>query len=162
MFSLKNNGFWIPEYPVPCPLFDTITFLDFQTSRTGIPAIGLLGSSCAAGLLSDEKEFFIEINPEEEYSIFGFWYEDEEINSILERITFSVDKNEAWYSSTPTIEDGSIFFYFKDADQNKLDVIYEQIKTGNKMYHWNDNKKLIAEFDLSGAISSIKILKTWV
>ena len=38
-------------------------------------------SSCAAGLLSDEKEFFIEINPEEEYSFFGFWYEDEEINS---------------------------------------------------------------------------------
>ena len=30
-------------------------------------------SSCAAGLLSDEKEFFIEINLEEEYSIFGFW-----------------------------------------------------------------------------------------
>ena len=119
-------------------------------------------SSCAAGLLSDEKEFFIEINPEEEYSIFGFWYEDEEINSKLERITFSVDKNEAWYSSTPTIEDGSIYFYFRDADQNKLDVIYEQIKTGNKMYHWNDDEKLIAEFDLSGAISSIEILKKCV
>ena len=119
-------------------------------------------SSCAAGLLSDEKEFFIEINPEEEYSIFGFWYEDVEINSKLERITFSVDKNEAWYSSTPSIEDGSIFFYFKDADQNKLDVIYEQIKTGNKMYHWNDDKKLIAEFDLSGAISSIEVLKKCV
>ena len=27
------------------------------------------------------------------------------------------------------------------------------------MYHWNDNKKLIAEFELSGAISSIEILK---
>ena len=50
------------------------------------------GVSCAAGLITDEKEFFIEINPEEEYSIFGFWYEDEDINSKLERITFSVDK----------------------------------------------------------------------
>ena len=116
------------------------------------------GVSCAAGLITDEKEFFIEINPEEEYSIFGFWYEDEDINSKLERMTFSVDKNEAWYSSTPTIEDGSIFFYFKDADQKILEVIYEQIKTGNKMYHWNDDKKLIAEFDLAGAISSIEIL----
>ena len=57
------------------------------------------------------------------YLVFG------KVNSKLERITFSVDKNEAWYSSTPTIEDGSIFL-FKDADQNKLDVIYEQIKTG--------------------------------
>ena len=120
------------------------------------------GISCAAGLITDEKEFFIEINPEEGYSIFGFWYEDEDINSKLERMTFSVDKNESWYSSTPTIEDGSIYFYFRDADQKKLDVIYEQIKTGNKMYHWNDNKKLIAEFDLSGAISSIEMLKKCV
>ena len=120
------------------------------------------GVSCAIGLITDEKEFFIEINPEEEYSIYGFWYEDEDINSKLQRMTFSVDKNEAWYSSTPTIEDGSIYFYFRDADQNKLDVIYEQIKTGNKMYHWNDDKKLIAEFDLSGAISSIEILKKCV
>ena len=77
-------------------------------------------------------------------------------------ITFSVDKNEAWYSSTATIEVGSIYFYFRDADQKKLDIIYEQIKTGNKMYHWNDNKKLISEFDLSGAISSIEILKKCV
>ena len=38
-------------------------------------------------------------------------------------------------------------------------MIYEQIKTGTKMYHWNDDKKLIAEFDLAGAISSIEILK---
>ena len=120
------------------------------------------GISCAAGLITDEKEFFIEINPEEEYNIFGFWYEDVEINSKLERITFSIDKNESWYSSTPTIEDGSIYFYFKDADQNILDVIYEQIKTGNKIYHWNNDKKLIAEFDLSGAISSIEILKKCV
>ena len=120
------------------------------------------GVSCAAGLITDEKEFFIEINPEEEYSIFGFWYEDEDINSKLERLTFSVDKNESWYSSTPTIEDGSIYFYFRDADQNKLDVIYEQIKTGNKMYHLNDDKKLIAEFELSGAIASIEILKKCV
>ena len=101
-------------------------------------------SSCAAGLLNDEKELFIEIYPEEDYSIFGFWYEDEEINNKLVRITISVDKNESRYSSTPTIKDGSIFFYFKDADQNILDVIYEQIKTGNKMYHRNDDKKLIA------------------
>ena len=120
------------------------------------------GISCAAGLITDEKEFFIEINPAEGYSIFGFWYEDEDINSKLETMTFSVDKNEAWYSSTPIIEDGSIYFYFRDADQKKLDVVYEQIKTGNKMYHWNDNKKLIAEFDLSGSISSIEILKTCV
>ena len=120
------------------------------------------GVSSAAGLITDEKEFFIEINPAEGYSIFGFWYEDEDINSKLETMTFSVDKNEAWYSSTPTIEDGSIYFYFRDADQKKLDVIYEQIKTGNKMYHWNDNKKLIAEFDLSGAISSIEMLKICV
>ena len=41
-------------------------------------------------------------------------------------------------------------------------MIYEQIKTGNKMYHWNDDEKLIAEFDLSGAISSIEILKKCV
>ena len=41
-------------------------------------------------------------------------------------------------------------------------MIYEQIKTGNKIYHWNDNKKLIAEFDLSGSISSIEIFKTCV
>ena len=108
--------------------------------------------SCAAGYLEDEKEFFIEINPEEEYSIFGFWYDDETINSKLKSLKFSIDENESWYTTTPTIEDGSIYFYFRDADQNKLDVIYEQIKTGNKMYHWNDNKKLIAEFDLSGAI----------
>ena len=53
------------------------------------------GISCAAGLITDEKEFFIEINPEEGYSIFGFWYEDEDINSKLERMTFSVDKNES-------------------------------------------------------------------
>ena len=49
------------------------------------------GVSCAAGLITDEKEFFIEINPEEEYSIFGFWYEDKDINSKLERITFCVE-----------------------------------------------------------------------
>ena len=40
-------------------------------------------------------------------------------------MTFSVDKNESLYSSTPAIEDGSIYFYFKDADQNILDVIIE-------------------------------------
>ena len=120
------------------------------------------GLSCAAGLIEDEKEFFIEINSEEEYSIFGFWYEDIEINSKLERIAFSIDKNESWYSPTPTIEDGSIFFYFKDADQNIIDIIIEQIKTGNKIYHWDDDNELIAEFDLSGAISSIEILKKCV
>ena len=53
-------------------------------------------------------------------------------------------------------------FIIRDADPKKLDVIYEQIKTGNKMYHWNDNKKLIAEIDLSGAISSIEMLKKCV
>ena len=117
------------------------------------------GTSCAAGLIKDEKEFFIEINPEEQYSIFGFWYEDVEINGKLEMIAFSIDKNESWYSLTPTIEDGSIFFYFKDADQNVLDVIIEQIKTVKKVYHWDDDNKLIDKFDLSGAHSSIEILK---
>ena len=125
--------------------YDEIIIFNEGTWQVAIWEYDVSGiSSCAAGLLSDEKELFIEINPEEEYSIFGFWYEDEEINNKLERITFSVDKNEARYFSTPTIKDGSIFFYFKDADQNILDVIYEQIKTGNKMYYRNDDKKLIA------------------
>ena len=120
------------------------------------------GISCAAGFIKDEKEFFIEIIPEEKYSIFGFWYEDLEINSKLERIAFSIDKNEPLYSPTPTIEDGSIFFYFKDADQKVLDVIIGQIKTGNKVYHWDDDNKLIEEFDLFGAVSSIETLKKCV
>ena len=115
------------------------------------------GVSCAAGLITDEKEFFIEINPEEKYSIFGFWYEDEDINSKLQRMTFSVDKNEAWYSSTPTIEDGSIYFYFEDSDQNKLDIIIQQIKTGIKIYHWSDDNQLIEEFELFGAVSSFPL-----
>lgn len=49
VFSLKNNGFSMPEYPVPCPRLDTNTCFAFQHSSTGIPAMGLLGSSCAAG-----------------------------------------------------------------------------------------------------------------
>ena len=49
VFSLKKSGFSMPEYPVPCPLLDTKTCFDFQHSNTGIPAIGLFGSSCAAG-----------------------------------------------------------------------------------------------------------------
>ena len=118
--------------------------------------------SCAAGFIEDEKEFFIEINPEEGYSIFGFWYDDTTINSGLESLTFNIDENEAWYTTSPTIEDGSIFFYFEDADQNKLDIIIQQIKTGIKIYHWSDDNQLIQEFDLFGAVSSIEILENCV
>ena len=49
VFSLKNSGFSMPEYPVPWPRFDTKTCFAFQHSKTGMPAIGLFGSSCAAG-----------------------------------------------------------------------------------------------------------------
>ena len=119
-------------------------------------------SSCAAGYIEDEKEFFIEINSEEEYSIFGFWYDDTTINSKLKSLKFSIDENESWYTKTPTIEDGSIYFYFKDSDQNKLDIIIQQIKTGIKIYHWSDDNQLIQEFDLFGAVSSIEILENCV
>ena len=50
VFSLKNSGFSMPEYPVPWPRLETKTCLAFQTSITGIPAMGELGSSWAAGL----------------------------------------------------------------------------------------------------------------
>ena len=116
-------------------------------------------TSCAAGYIEDEKEFFLEINAEEEYSIFGFWYDDTTLNSKLKILRFSIDENESWYTTTPTIEDGSIFFYFEDSDQNKLDIIIQQIKTGIKIYHWGDDNQLIEEFDLFGAVSSIDILK---
>ena len=119
-------------------------------------------TSCATGYIEDEKEFFIEINAEEEYSIFGFWYDDTTLNSKLKILRFSIDENESWYTTTPTIEDGSIFFYFEDSDQNKLDKIIQQIKTGNKIFHWSDDNQLINEFDLFGAVSSIDILKKCV
>lgn len=47
VFSLKNKGLSISAYPVPIVLLLTTTFFAFQTSRTGIPAIGLSGSSRA-------------------------------------------------------------------------------------------------------------------
>ena len=115
--------------------------------------------SCAAGLLEDEKEFFIEINVHEKYTIFGFWYDDTNINKNLKRITFSIDNNEGWYSSTPEIEDGSIYFYYKDADESRYITVIEQIKAGKTIFHWDDHNKLIDKFDLSGATSSMEILK---
>ena len=50
-----------------------------------------------------------------------------------------------------TIEDGSIYFLIYFAIKKKLDFYHEQIKTCDKMYLWNDNKKLIAEFDFIGS-----------
>ena len=114
--------------------------------------------SCAAGLLEDEKEFFIEINVHEKYSIFGFWYDDTNINKNLKRIFFSIDNNEGWYSSTPEIEDGSIYFYYEDADESRYIAVIEQIKAGKTIFHWDDDNKLIDKFDLSGAPSSMEIL----
>ncbi len=50
VFYLKNNGLSISAYPVPIVLLLTMTVLAFQTYKTGIPAIGLSGSSRAEEL----------------------------------------------------------------------------------------------------------------
>jgi len=50
VFGLKNNGLSISAYPVAKDLFITMTYLAFQTSNTGIPAIDELGSSIALEL----------------------------------------------------------------------------------------------------------------
>ena len=50
VLSRKNSGFWTPAYPAAIERLKTMTSLAFQTSSTGIPAIGEVGSSTAAGL----------------------------------------------------------------------------------------------------------------
>jgi len=50
VLGLKKSGLSISAYPVPIVLLFTITFLAFQTYKTGIPAIGLSGSSRAEEL----------------------------------------------------------------------------------------------------------------
>ena len=49
LFSLKNRGFCTPAYPGAMDRLKMTTSLACHTWITGIPAIGLLGSSSALG-----------------------------------------------------------------------------------------------------------------
>lgn len=50
LFSRKNSGFCTPAYPEAMDRLNTTTCSASHTRSTGIPAMGLAGSSIAAGL----------------------------------------------------------------------------------------------------------------
>ena len=114
--------------------------------------------SCAAGNLQNKKEFFIEVNPYENYEILGFWYNDFERIIKLKRVTFQIDSNRGWFSDAPEFEDGSIWVDFDNASDANIDTIIGEIMNGKKLIHLDDSDKVISTFDLSGSFASMRVL----
>ena len=114
--------------------------------------------ACAAVNFEDEKEFFIEINPYEDYQVLGFWYNSFIKTKGLKSVSFKVDNNKVWYSRKPKMEDGSIYSHFGNASQENINSIIPEIIKGKKLVHLDNNDEVISTFDLTGSFEAVEKL----
>ena len=110
-------------------------------------------TACIARNSSENKEFQIYVNADvEELAIF---YDDSNVNETLKLFQFAVDDYASWYSENPFLDSGWLIMDLKSGSDKAVTDLIQEIRTGQELFHLDDNNKIISSFSLKGSAASI-------
>ena len=113
-------------------------------------------TACIARNGSGNKEFQIYVNADvDELAIF---YDDSNVNETLKLFQFAVDDYASWYSENPFLDSGWLIMDLKSGSDKAVTDLIQEIRTGQELFHLDDNNKIISSFSLKGSAASISEL----